>query len=120
LAGGGGIAAKGRALAARARRAVVITAGPAGAYLFPSGGAAIRIAAPDIASRDTTGAGDAFAGAFAARLAETGDLIDATRQGTAPLSAPTPQPSATASSIAGISGTLPSTISMPTTRPAKP
>ena len=83
LAGGGGIVANGRALSARARRAAVITAGPAGAYLFPSGGAAIRVAAPELAIRDTTGAGDAFAGAFAARLAETGDLVDATRQGTA-------------------------------------
>ncbi len=40
-----------------------------------------RIAAPRIEPRDTTGAGDAFNGVFATRLAETGDMVEAARWG---------------------------------------
>ena len=46
-------------------------------------GAVVAIPAPDVRVVDTTGAGDAFCGAFAARLAEGGAPLDAARAGVA-------------------------------------
>jgi ribokinase len=40
-----------------------------------------RVPAPRVDIRDTTGAGDAFNGVFATRLAETGDMVEAARWG---------------------------------------
>lgn len=61
---------------------VVITLGEEGA-LANFGGRIVRAAAPPVAVVDTTGAGDAFCGAMAARLAEGGDPVDAFRAGIA-------------------------------------
>jgi len=63
-------AAAAATLAARTGAPVVVTLGAAGALLVvPGGGPGRRFPAPDVAVRDTTGAGDAFNGALCARLA---------------------------------------------------
>jgi ribokinase len=64
-------------LAARARSAVV-TAGGRGSVVA-EGGRATRVDATAVQAVDTTGAGDAFAGTVAARLASGADLADAAR-----------------------------------------
>jgi ribokinase len=48
---------------------LVVTLGARGALVVPLGGRAVRIAAPEVVAVDTTGAGDAFVGAFAVGLA---------------------------------------------------
>ncbi len=61
---------------------VIITIGPDGA-IADLGGKVWRVPAPPVTVVDTTGAGDSFCGAFAARLAEGGDPVDALRAGVA-------------------------------------
>jgi ribokinase len=74
-------AALARALILRHGCAVVMTIGAAGALVAETSGAITRVPAPRVAVRDTTGAGDAFNGVFATRLAETGDMVEAARWG---------------------------------------
>ena len=72
-----------RAMAARLTRhygAVVVKLGGAGCVLATSGEAPVAIAAHPAEAVDTTGAGDAFCGAFISRwLADPGDLAGAAR-----------------------------------------
>lgn len=77
-------AAGARMAAAIGVRVLVVTAGADGAYLFPRGADPVHRPAPPVgAIVDTTGAGDAFIGAFAARLVETHDPVAATAWGLA-------------------------------------
>ena len=76
-------AAIGEALLAKVGRAVVITLGPAGAMVFEHSRPPLKGAAPKVEVVDTTGAGDAFIGAFAARWVETGDMGEALAWGLA-------------------------------------
>lgn len=73
----------GAALLPRVRRALVITAGRAGAWLFEPGRAPIHRPALAVAAIDSTGAGDAFIGAFAARWLATRDFTQALAWGSA-------------------------------------
>jgi ribokinase len=57
-------------------KSVVVTVGADGA-VFSSGGSAEHLAAPTVEVVDTTGAGDAFVGALAAKLAGDASLEDA-------------------------------------------
>jgi ribokinase len=61
--------------------AVVTTLGAGGALVAEPTGALTRLPAPRVGVRDTTGAGDAFNGVFATRLAETGNMVEAARWG---------------------------------------
>lgn len=63
----------GEALLGRVSRAVVVTLGAEGAMLFERHRPPHRAASPAIEVVDTTGAGDAFTGAFAARWIVDGD-----------------------------------------------
>ncbi len=71
------------ALARYALRAAIVTAGARGAWLSTTDGAHLHIPAFRTKVVDTTGAGDAFVGAFAARLAVGADIAEAVRWGTA-------------------------------------
>ena len=64
-------------LAARLGRAIVVTAGAAGAYVATPGAAVRHVPARAVAAADTTGAGDAFVGALASRLRAGDALADA-------------------------------------------
>ena len=64
-------------LLARVSKAVVITCGSAGALLFRHGAPAHLREALPVEVVDSTGAGDAFMGAFAARWVETRDAVEA-------------------------------------------
>jgi len=77
----GAPAALAAALAPRFRRGVVVTAGAAGAVWAGCSAAAIQVPAPAVRVVDSTGAGDAFIGAFAAALAEGLDDAAAMRRG---------------------------------------
>lgn len=55
---------------------VVMTIGAAGS-LVARGGTVTAVASPKVTAIDTVGAGDAFCGALAARLADGADLLDA-------------------------------------------
>lgn len=68
-----------RRLAAQTAAPVIVTLGADGALVQPPDGEATRIAAPHVEVADTTGAGDAFAGALAAELARGSTLPDAAR-----------------------------------------
>jgi ribokinase len=68
---------------APAKGIVILTMGEDGALLIPSGGAPIPVPAPQVDVVDTTGAGDAFAGAFLAAWLSTEDAALAARYGTA-------------------------------------
>jgi ribokinase len=57
------------ALGERLGLSVVVTLGERGALVVPRDGSAVRLAAPRVEAIDTTGAGDAFVGAFAVGLA---------------------------------------------------
>jgi ribokinase len=70
-------AAIGETLLGRVGRAVVVTLGGAGAMLFEHGRPPLKAAPPAVEVVDTTGAGDAFTGAFAARLTACGDAASA-------------------------------------------
>ena len=65
------------ALLPRVGRAVVLTLGADGAVLLRPGEPPLARPARPAAVVDTTGAGDAFIGAFAARLAASGDYVSA-------------------------------------------
>lgn len=71
------------ALRERGAGAVVTTLGSAGAIVTDSGGTTTAIGSPPASVVDTTGAGDAFAGVLAARLAAGDSLLEAARWGTA-------------------------------------
>jgi ribokinase len=58
-------------------RAVIVTAGALGAFLAERGASVARIPAPAVEVVDTTGAGDAFVGALAARIREGLRLAEA-------------------------------------------
>jgi ribokinase len=72
-----------RALGKFARLAAVVTVGADGAWLAGAGRAPSRFPAPSTKVVDTTGAGDAFVGAFAGRYALDGDVPAAMRWGIA-------------------------------------
>lgn len=71
------------ALRSRGVRAVVTTLGAEGAVVTDADGVTEAIPAPSSQVVDTTGAGDAFAGVLAARLAAGDTLLEAARWGTA-------------------------------------
>ncbi|WP_340373974.1 ribokinase [Streptomyces sp. SS7] len=71
------------ALRARGAKAVVTTLGAAGAIITDTDGTTTAIPAIPATVRDTTGAGDAFVGVFAARFAAGDSLLDAARLGIA-------------------------------------
>jgi len=62
---------------------VVTTLGGAGAIVTDTDGTTTAIPAVPATVRDTTGAGDAFVGVFAARFAAGDSLLDAARLGIA-------------------------------------
>lgn len=71
-------------LAARTGGSLAVTLGERGAALLPRGAASVvRVAAPRVTAIDTTGAGDAFVGAFAVGLAIGMTPLDAARLGCA-------------------------------------
>jgi ribokinase len=72
-----------RELVLRHGCAVVTTLGGDGVLVAEAAGTLTRIPAPRVELRDTTGAGDAFNGVFATRLAETGNMVEAARWGVA-------------------------------------
>ncbi len=72
-----------RAFADRVGMSLVVTLGERGAAVLPRGGTLVRVAAPRVQAMDTTGAGDAFVGAFAVGIAEGWDAVDAARLGCA-------------------------------------
>lgn len=64
------------------RSEVVLTLGESGAMVFPAGGGRpVAVPAPSVEVVDTTGAGDAFAGAFLAVWLTLGDPVQAARHG---------------------------------------
>lgn len=67
-----------RALLELGPRSVVVTLGASGAVAADAGGAE-HVPAPRVRAVDTTGAGDAFCGALAVRLAGGWSLLDAVR-----------------------------------------
>jgi ribokinase len=72
-----------RGLAERLGVSLVVTLGSRGAAVLPRGGRLTRVAAPPVRAVDTTGAGDAFVGAFAVGLASGWDPVAAARLGCA-------------------------------------
>jgi len=85
LVGGDGVgsdsAAAALAVASRVNCSVVLTRGREGASLFRRNKPPFHVRAPDGQAVDTTGAGDAFIGAFAADLASSADIESAVRWG---------------------------------------
>lgn len=63
--------------------AVVVTLGADGVVVARRGADPVAVPAPRVDAVDTTGAGDAFCGVLAARLAVGADLVDAARAATA-------------------------------------
>ena len=82
-----------RALAELGPRTVVVTLGPAGAVVAHNGETR-HFPAPAVTAVDTTGAGDAFTGAFAAELARGGDPFAAAQRGVVAGSLATTRPGA--------------------------
>jgi ribokinase len=64
-------------------RSAIVTAGAQGSVVATGGGAVHALSTYDVAALDTTGAGDAFVGALAHRLAGGDGLVDAARHATA-------------------------------------
>ncbi|CAH0181944.1 PfkB family carbohydrate kinase [Roseomonas sp. CECT 9278] len=81
VAGAGAPAVLAAALAPRLRGGVVVTAGAAGAIWAGHDASPVTVPAPMVAVVDSTGAGDAFIGAFAAALAAGLDPAAAMRRG---------------------------------------
>ncbi|MFF7329342.1 carbohydrate kinase family protein [Streptomyces sp. NPDC090306] len=75
--------AEAAALLSRRVPLVVVKRGPEGALLARSGAVYARVPAVPVAPRDTTGAGDAFTGAFLAALLGGADAEEAAAQGCA-------------------------------------
>jgi ribokinase len=73
----------GERLLERVNLAAVVTLGEKGSLVLDKRGTAERVPAFPVAVRDTTGAGDAFTGAFGVRLAQGGDVAEAARWGSA-------------------------------------
>jgi ribokinase len=69
--------------AARMDRRLVVTLGSRGAAIVSRGGSVVRVPAGTVTAVDTTGAGDAFVGAFAFGLAAGLAELDAVRLGVA-------------------------------------
>jgi ribokinase len=78
----------------RGPRAILVTLGREGALLVPSHGEPVVVLAPTVVAVDTVGAGDTFAGALAASLAEGRDLVTAARRAVAAASLSTLRPGA--------------------------
>jgi len=70
-------------LSARLGVSLVVTLGKRGVAVLPLGGDVTRVAAPPVEAVDTTGAGDAFVGAFSVGLALGWGAVDAARLGCA-------------------------------------
>lgn len=70
-----------RAFAERTGVRLIVTLGAAGVALLEEDGAVRRVPAPEVRAIDTTGAGDAFVGSFAAALAAGRDLAVAIEAG---------------------------------------
>ena len=70
-------------LSGRLGVSLVVTLGERGAAVVALGGPVVRVAAPRVQAVDTTGAGDAFVGAFAVGLALGWAAADAARLGCA-------------------------------------
>lgn len=68
-----------RDLLAAGVRSAVVTLGRAGALVAVPGREVVAVPAPTVTAVDTTGAGDAFVGALAHRLAEGDGLVEAAR-----------------------------------------
>lgn len=83
LSGLADVEAASEALLHRVGQAVVATLGAAGAVLFRRDASPLKQAALPVEVVDTTGAGDAFIGAFMARLALTDDIAEAMAWGAA-------------------------------------
>ena len=62
---------------------LVVTLGERGALVVPRGAPATRVESPRVKAVDTTGAGDAFVGAFAVGLAMGMTAVEAARLGCA-------------------------------------
>jgi ribokinase len=73
----------GPSLLGRGPRTVIVTLAAKGAVMFETGQPPVRGVSPVVDVVDTTGAGDAFTGAFAARLAMTGETRSALSWGLA-------------------------------------
>jgi ribokinase len=71
------------ATATRLGRSIVVTLGERGAAVAPLGEPATLVGAPPVTAVDTTGAGDAFVGAFAVGLALGDSAAEAARLGCA-------------------------------------
>jgi ribokinase len=71
------------ALSAALGVSLVVTLGERGVAVLPLGGAVMRVPAPPVQAVDTTGAGDAFVGAFSVGLALGWGPVDAARLGCA-------------------------------------
>jgi sugar/nucleoside kinase (ribokinase family)/fructoselysine-6-P-deglycase FrlB-like protein len=84
-----------RELQAEGVPALVVKCGEKGALVGTSGGQPVRIAPPDVAVVDATGAGDTFCGGLAAGLAAGESLVVAAQRG-----------AATAGAALGASGSL--------------
>ena len=97
---GGGEAADARAVTTLCDAlgvSLVVTLGERGAAVRPLGGAVVRVAAPIAVATDTTGAGDAFVGAFAVGLSAGLDPVAATVLGCAAASDSVTRPGTQAS-----------------------
>lgn len=79
IAGEGEVADVARGLASDTAGPVVVTLGGDGALVAQPDGATTPLSAPTVTPRDTTGAGDTFAGVLAAELAAGTALVDAAR-----------------------------------------
>jgi ribokinase len=100
-----------RSLAARVGTRLMVTLGARGAALLQVDGTVARVPATRVAAVDTSGAGDAFVGAFAVGIAVGWQELDAVALGLACASdsvtrpgtqASFPDPVASASIVAGI------------------
>ncbi len=72
-----------RTYATAIRRSLVVTLGARGAAVLPAEGEGVVVPAPAVTAHDTTGAGDAFVGAFAVGLGLGWSAVDAARLGCA-------------------------------------